>query len=235
MLLQNHHGQGRVLFYMIFSTEIKYNDEGVLNEKDIKEANLAFAEKENSFWIRLYDAVPRWLPYSLDIPPTREEFDNLVREIICNIKDGSLHFVDRMSPYLREYQNGDIIAFEHEKKMWFARIVALASSINAIFAAPAGSAYSASKAAVAKAFESLALTYFGTNLRFSVVYPGPVDTAGLKTPKKLPFTWTAEKMGKCMVDFALSNNSYCEPSFFYKIVTRFLRVLPVKYTMRFLG
>lgn len=109
------------------------------------------------------------------------------------------------------------------------------SSINAIFAPPTGSAYSASKAAIAKAFESLSLTYFGTNLRFSVVYPGPVDTAGLKAPRKLPFTWTAEKMGKCMVDFALSNKSSCEPFFFYKIVTRLLRALPSKYTMKLLG
>lgn len=109
------------------------------------------------------------------------------------------------------------------------------SSVNAIFAPPTGSAYSASKAAIAKAFESLSLTYFGTNLRFSVVYPGPVDTAGLKAPRKLPFTWTAEKMGKCMVDFALSNKSSCEPFFFYKIVTRLLRALPAKYTMKLLG
>lgn len=108
------------------------------------------------------------------------------------------------------------------------------SSINAIFAPPTGSAYSASKAAIAKAFESLSLTYFGTNIRFSVVYPGPVDTAGLKAPKKLPFTWTAEKMGRCMVDFALSNKSSCEPFFFYKIVTRLLRLLPAKYTMKLL-
>lgn len=109
------------------------------------------------------------------------------------------------------------------------------SSVNAIFAPPNGSAYSASKAAIAKAFESLSLTYFGSNLRFSVVYPGPVDTAGLKTSKKLPFTWTAKKMGKCMVDFSLSNKSSCEPFFFYKIVTRLLRALPDKYTMKLLG
>jgi 3-hydroxy acid dehydrogenase / malonic semialdehyde reductase len=109
------------------------------------------------------------------------------------------------------------------------------SSINAIFAPPTGSAYSASKAAIAKAFESLSLTYFNTGLRFSIVYPGPVDTAGLKAPRKLPFTWTAEKMGRCMIDFALSEKSSCEPFFFYKIVTRFLRALPAKYTMKLLG
>ena len=107
------------------------------------------------------------------------------------------------------------------------------SSINAIFAPPTGSAYSASKAAIAKAFESLSLTYFGTNLRFSVVYPGPVDTPGLKG--KLPFTWKPEKMGKCMVNFALSKKSRCEPFFFYKILCRLLRALPDKYTMKLLG
>lgn len=106
------------------------------------------------------------------------------------------------------------------------------SSVNAIFAPPTGSAYSASKAAIAKAFESLSLTYFGTNLRFSVVYPGPVETAALKG--NLPFTWKPEKMGKYMVDFSLSNRSRCEPFLFYKFVTRLLRVLPVKYTMKFL-
>ncbi len=109
------------------------------------------------------------------------------------------------------------------------------SSINAIFAPPTGSAYSASKAAIAKAFESLSLTYYGTNLRFSVMYPGPVDTAGLKAPRKLPFTWKPEKMGKQMVDFALSSKSSSEPFFFYRIVTRLLRALPAKYTMKLLG
>lgn len=109
------------------------------------------------------------------------------------------------------------------------------SSVNAIFAPPAGSAYSASKAAIAKAFESLSLTYFGTNLRFSVVYPGPVDTAGLKAPRKLPFTWKPEKMATHMIDFALSNKSRSEPFLFYKIITRLLRALPAKYTMKLLG
>lgn len=40
--------------------------------------------KQNSFWIRLYDAIPRWMPFSSDIPPTRPEFDVLVQEIISN-------------------------------------------------------------------------------------------------------------------------------------------------------
>jgi len=106
------------------------------------------------------------------------------------------------------------------------------SSINAIFAPPTGSAYCASKAAIAKAFESLSLTYFGTNLHFSVVYVGPVDTAGLKG--NLPFTWKAEKMGRYMVDFAFSQKERGDPSLFYRAFCSFLRALPAKYTMKIL-
>lgn len=80
------------------------------------------------------------------------------------------------------------------------------SCINAIFAPPTGSAYSASKAAIPKAFESLSLTYFGSNLRFSVIYPVPVATQGLKG--NLPFTWAAEKMRKRIIDFAFSRKRF---------------------------
>ncbi len=107
------------------------------------------------------------------------------------------------------------------------------SSINATFAPPQGSAYAASKAAIAKAFEGLSLTYFGTNLHFSVAYPGPVDTPGLYG--KLPFTASAEKMGKGIVDFAISGKSSYEPSWFYAILTRILRALPAACTMKLLG
>ena len=40
--------------------------------------------KQNSVWMRLYDSIPRWLPFSSDIPKTREEYDRLVQEIIHN-------------------------------------------------------------------------------------------------------------------------------------------------------
>ncbi len=41
------------------------------------------------------------------------------------IKDGQLSFLNRISPYLRHYQIGDIIVFKHEGKEWISRIVAL--------------------------------------------------------------------------------------------------------------
>ncbi len=106
------------------------------------------------------------------------------------------------------------------------------SSINAIFAPPTGSAYCASKAAISKAFESLSLTYLGTNLKFSTIYAGPVATEGLKGD--LPFTWKPEKMARYMADFAIKGKSRGEPSLFYGVVCRFLRVLPYHLTMRIL-
>ena len=41
------------------------------------------------------------------------------------IKDGSHVFVNHISPYLRQYQIGDIIAFKYEGREWVSRIVAL--------------------------------------------------------------------------------------------------------------
>ncbi len=107
------------------------------------------------------------------------------------------------------------------------------SSLNARFAPPCASAYSASKAAIAKAFESLSLTYFGTGLKFCVVYPGPVETQALSRP--LPFTWKPAKMGKCMVDFALGNRSSYAPFWLYNIVAWILQRLPAQYVLLFLN
>jgi signal peptidase I len=45
------------------------------------------------------------------------------------IKDGHLYFLNRVSPYIRQYQIGDIIVFKHEEKMWISRIVALEMSM----------------------------------------------------------------------------------------------------------
>lgn len=106
------------------------------------------------------------------------------------------------------------------------------SSVNAIFAPPAASGYAASKVAIAKAFEGLSLTYFETNLKFLVVYPGPVDTPGLAG--KVPFTWNSEEMAKYMVNCALKGKSHCEPSVFYAIFMRLLRLLPHRWTMSIL-
>jgi signal peptidase I len=41
------------------------------------------------------------------------------------IMDGQLYFLNRISPYLGQYQIGDIILFKHDEKVCVSRIVAL--------------------------------------------------------------------------------------------------------------
>lgn len=106
-------------------------------------------------------------------------------------------------------------------------------SINAIFAPPTGSAYAASKAAIAKAFEGLSLTYYGNNVLFSTVYAGPIATDGLKG--KVPFTWKADKMARYMVKKALAGRNHIENSVFYSLLTRLFRLLPNKLVLKILG
>ena len=106
------------------------------------------------------------------------------------------------------------------------------SSVNAFFAPPGGAAYAASKAAIAKAFESLQLCYINTKVRFSIVYPGPIATKGLKG--KVPFVWSADKLAKYMVHQTLKGKRRIEPSLFYSIITRLLNWLPKKQVARIL-
>lgn len=100
----------------------------------------------------------------------------------------------------------------------------VSSSINAIFAPPGGSAYSASKAAIAKAFDGLRLAYRSSNLNFLNVFCGPVDTPGLAG--KLPFTWSPEKMAKYMIKKAEQKSNQSHPSWFYSSFARLLNKLP---------
>ncbi len=98
----------------------------------------------------------------------------------------------------------------------------VSSSINAIFAPPGGSAYSASKAAISKAFDGLRITHAGSNIKCISVFCGPVDTPGLSG--KLPFTWTPEKMAKYMIDRAEKGKAHSHPSRFYSSLAKFLNL-----------
>lgn len=151
-----------------------------------------------------------------------EDVDNFTIQKHKKIFDtnyfGVLHWVEEWIPVCQKDQG--------------ARFV-VTSSINAIFAPPTGSAYAASKAAIAKAFEGLALTYFNTNLNFAVVYAGPVATEGVKG--NLPFTWDPKRMAKYVVKKTGKGKTEMHNSLFYSWLARFLRVLPKKYTMKILG
>lgn len=41
------------------------------------------------------------------------------------IRDGKLYFLNRITPYFRKYQIGDVILYKHDGKTWVSRIVAL--------------------------------------------------------------------------------------------------------------
>jgi len=108
----------------------------------------------------------------------------------------------------------------------------VSSSINAIFAPPGGSGYSASKAAIAKAFDGLRLANRSSNLHFLNVFCGPVDTPGLAG--KLPFTWSSEKMAKYMIKKTEPGSGQCYPSWFYSSLSRLLNKLPTDWTLKIL-
>jgi short-subunit dehydrogenase len=109
------------------------------------------------------------------------------------------------------------------------------NSVNAYFAPPQVIAYSAAKAAIAKAFEGLSITYQPSNLHFSIVYCGPINTQGLKTPRKLPFTQEPSSVAKYMIKCALKKKERCNPSFFYTFVTKFLHSLPSSWSAKILS
>ncbi|MBP9842216.1 MAG: hypothetical protein KBC64_07345 [Simkaniaceae bacterium] len=40
--------------------------------------------KSHSLWMRIYAALPRWLPFTLDMPSSRDQYDELVQHILEN-------------------------------------------------------------------------------------------------------------------------------------------------------
>jgi len=108
----------------------------------------------------------------------------------------------------------------------------VSNSINAIFAPPYGCAYSASKAAISKAFDSLRVSSAHSNLKFLSIFCGPVDTAGLLG--KLPFTWSTKKMANYIIKRAEKGKARSYPSLFYTLLARFLNLLSEKKVIWFL-
>lgn len=107
------------------------------------------------------------------------------------------------------------------------------SSINAVFAPPGGSAYAGSKAAISKAFDGLRLVYKDQGVHFQSVFCGPVDTPGLAG--NVPFTWSAEKMAKYMVEGAKKKAGNINPSKFYTLLSRVLNWLPDRWVLKILN
>ena len=102
------------------------------------------------------------------------------------------------------------------------------SSIQSYKGMPGAAAYGASKSALNHCFESLDAMYYKDNIRFSIIYPGPVDTAMLKTDKHLPFTWKPKKAAKYIVRNVLKGSTKIKFPLFWVILMGVVKLLPNK-------
>lgn len=108
------------------------------------------------------------------------------------------------------------------------------SSVNAIFGGPgsAGGGYGASKAAISSAFRSLRLRYYDDNISFVDVLPGPVNTHGLITDSKLPFTHQPTDEARIIVKQVFKRKQHIEPSWYWSCIIRWLNWLPDKFQVK---
>lgn len=106
------------------------------------------------------------------------------------------------------------------------------STIQSFRGVPGAAAYGASKSALNYCFESLDAMYYKDNIRFFLVYPGPVDTAMLKTDSPLPCTWKPQKAAKYIVRKVLKDTSKIKFPLFWVILMRIFKLLPDKLYLR---
>jgi len=106
------------------------------------------------------------------------------------------------------------------------------SSIQSSRGMPGAAAYGASKSALNHCFESLDTMYYKDNIRFFLVYPGPVDTAMLKTDNPLPCTWKPKKAAKYIVRKVLKGSEKIKFPLFWVILMRIITLLPNKLYIR---
>jgi short-subunit dehydrogenase len=102
------------------------------------------------------------------------------------------------------------------------------SSLMAFFSSAGASAYGASKAALSSTFESLALSHAAEEQRFVLVHPGPVDTAMLKTPRPLPFTWSPERAAERILRGVFAGRPQIDFCWPYTWVAKSFRLLPAR-------
>lgn len=105
---------------------------------------------------------------------------------------GAISWVSQWIPILKEKGGGTFVG---------------TSSIQSFIGMPGAAAYGSSKAALRNCFESLDAMYYKNNIRFALVFPGPVDTAMLKTDRPLPSTWKPEKAAKYIVKKVLKGST----------------------------
>ena len=130
---------------------------------------------------------------------------------------GTISWVNQWINLLKEKDGGVFVA---------------TSSIQSYRGMPGAAAYGASKSALNHCFESLDAMYYKDNIRFPIIYPGPVDTAMLKTDKPLPFTWKPKKAAKYIVRKVLKGSTKIKFPLFWVILMRIVTLLPNKLYLR---
>ena len=104
---------------------------------------------------------------------------------------GAINWIDQWVPVLLKKEGGTFVG---------------TSSLQSFVALPGSAAYGSSKAALNYTFESLDAMHYKNNIRFALIYPGPVDTPMLKTDKPIPSAWKPEKAAKYIVKKVLKGH-----------------------------
>jgi len=130
---------------------------------------------------------------------------------------GTISWVNQWIDILKEKDGGKFV---------------ITSSIQSYRGMPGAAAYGASKSALNHCFESLDAMYCKDNIRFSIIYPGPVETAMLKTDKPLPFTWKPKKAANYIVKKVLKGSTKIKFPLFWVIFMGIVKLLPNKLYLR---
>lgn len=130
---------------------------------------------------------------------------------------GTISWVDQWIAQLKEKDGGIFVA---------------TSSLQSSRGMPGAAAYGASKSALNHCFESMDAMYYKDNIRFHVIYPGPVDTAMLKTDEPLPWTWKPEKAAKYIVRKVLKGSTKIKFPLSWVILMGIVKILPNKLYLR---
>ena len=130
---------------------------------------------------------------------------------------GAINWINQWIVHLKEEGGGTFVA---------------TSSIQSLRGMPGAAAYGASKSALNYCFESMDAMYCKDNIRFLLAYPGPVDTAMLKTDKPLPCTWKPKKAAKYIVKKVLKGSTKIKFPLFWVILMRIVTLLPNKLYLR---
>ena len=151
---------------------------------------------------------------------TKDKFStNAHQKIFDTNYFGTIAWIENWLDFVKNHGGGTFVA---------------TSSVMALFATPGSAAYSASKAAINRCFQSLRLQYFKDDIGFIVALPGPVDTPMLKgIGRDLPFMQTPKECAKYIVDQVFKRNKQIEPAWFYSAVLRIFNLLPDELLTKF--